>query len=68
MDGPVYQKTIEFSISLISLYKHLIYKKEYIISKQLLRSGTSIGANVLRQLQPRVARTSYLRCQLPPKK
>jgi four helix bundle protein len=46
MDGPVYQKTIEFSISLISLYKHLINKKEYIISKQLLRSGTSIGANV----------------------
>jgi four helix bundle protein len=46
MEGPIYKKTIKFSISLISLYKLLILNKEYIISRQLLRSGTSIGANV----------------------
>jgi len=28
------------------LYKHLANNKEYVISKQILRSGTSIGANV----------------------
>ena len=46
MEGPVYNKTIEFSVRLIGLYKELIQNKEFIISRQLLRSGTSIGANV----------------------
>ena len=46
MEGPVYSKTIKFSISLISLYKELLRNQEYVISRQLLRSGTSVGANV----------------------
>jgi four helix bundle protein len=46
MEGPIYRKTIEFSINLLSLYKELERNKEYIISKQLMRAGTSIGANV----------------------
>ena len=40
-------KSFEFSLSIISLYKKLTEEKEYIISKQLLRSATSIGANVV---------------------
>lgn len=40
-------KSYEFSLRVIKLYKHLTEdKKEYILSKQILRSGTSIGANV----------------------
>ncbi|MCQ2608026.1 MAG: four helix bundle protein, partial [Bacteroidales bacterium] len=40
-------KSFSFSISIINLYKYLCDdKKEYVISKQLLRSGTSIGANI----------------------
>jgi len=35
MEGPIYKKTIEFSISLISIYKELLRDHEYIISKQL---------------------------------
>lgn len=36
-----------FAIRIVNLYKHLSESKnEYVISKQLLRSGTSIGANV----------------------
>lgn len=31
-----------FAFMIIDLYKHLINKKEFIISKQILRSGTSI--------------------------
>ena len=31
---------------MIELYRHLQDEKEYVLSKQLLRSGTSIGANV----------------------
>ena len=39
-------KTFKFSLSIISLFKKLQEEKEFIISKQLLRSSTSIGANV----------------------
>jgi len=39
-------KSFHFSLKIISLYKKLIEDKEYVISKQLLRSGTSIGANI----------------------
>lgn len=39
-------KSFEFALKIIELYKTLVDSKEYVISKQLLRSGTSIGANV----------------------
>ena len=40
-------KSYSFSLKVIELYKYLISeKKEYVLSKQFLRSGTSIGANV----------------------
>lgn len=39
-------KTFEFAVQIVELYKRLHdTKKEYVLSKQLLRSGTSIGAN-----------------------
>jgi four helix bundle protein len=42
----IFDKCLDFSLSIIELYKILISKNEYIISKQLLKSATSIGANV----------------------
>lgn len=42
----ILKKTKEFSLSCIRLYKKLQSEKEYIISAQMLRSATSIGANV----------------------
>ena len=45
-DNVIQQKSFEFALSIIELYKKLKIEKEYIISKQLLRSGTSIGANI----------------------
>lgn len=39
-------KSFDFALSIIELYKNLINEKEFILSKQLLKSGTSIGANV----------------------
>lgn len=43
----IQQKSYKFAVRIIELYKYLIgTKKEFILSKQLLRSGTSIGANI----------------------
>ena len=43
----VQQKSFLFAIRIINLYKHLTNeKKEFVLSKQILRSGTSIGANI----------------------
>ncbi|MEM1260100.1 MAG: four helix bundle protein [Bacteroidota bacterium] len=46
-ENPLSKKSYEFALAIITLYKELASsRKEYILSKQLLRSGTSIGANV----------------------
>jgi four helix bundle protein len=42
----IQQKSFGFALEIIHLYRELQAKQEYVISKQLLRSGTSIGANV----------------------
>jgi len=43
----IYQKAYAFALEIIKAYKHLnLEKKEFILSKQLLRAGTSVGANV----------------------
>lgn len=43
----VFEKSKAFAIRIVKLYKHLNQSKnEYVMSKQLLRSGTSIGANI----------------------
>ncbi|MBR4873452.1 MAG: four helix bundle protein [Clostridia bacterium] len=40
-------KSFDFAIRIVKLYQYLtLDKKEYVLSKQLLRCGTSIGANV----------------------
>ena len=41
------EKSFEFAVRIVNLYKYLVKEqKEYVLSKQLLRCGTSIGANV----------------------
>jgi four helix bundle protein len=42
----VQKKSFQFSLKIISLYKKLQKEKEFVISNQILRSGTSIGANI----------------------
>ncbi|HEX8227962.1 MAG TPA: four helix bundle protein [Chloroflexia bacterium] len=42
----VQQKSFDFALEIIELYCELRNQHEYVIAKQLLRSGTSIGANV----------------------
>jgi four helix bundle protein len=46
-DNLIQGKTYVFAIRIVKLYKYLVEnKKEFVLSKQILRSGTSIGANV----------------------
>ena len=45
-DNLIKEKSYCFALRIIKLYKFLIENKEYVLSKQVLRSGTSIGANV----------------------
>ncbi len=42
----VQDRSFEFSLIIIKLYKKMLEQNEYVLSKQLLRSGTSIGANI----------------------
>ncbi|MBM2814722.1 MAG: CHP02436-containing protein [Ignavibacteria bacterium] len=46
-ENVIVNKSYKFAVRIIKLYKYLVDdKKEYVISKQILRSGTSIGANI----------------------
>ena len=48
----VADKSFDFAVRVVNLYRFLCdEKKEYVLSKQLLRSGTSIGANIEEALQ-----------------
>lgn len=40
------EKSFAFAIEVVNLYKVLAEKKEFVLSRQMLRSGTSIGANI----------------------
>ena len=43
----IVEKSLEFAVRIVNLYKYLTKEHgEYIMSKQLLRCGTSIGANI----------------------
>jgi len=44
-NNPLKEKSFDFAIRIVNLYRFLITeKKEYVMSKQLLSSGTAVGA------------------------
>ena len=46
-DNLIQRKSYAFAVRIVRLYQHLcVSKREYVLSKQLLRCGTSIGANI----------------------
>jgi len=46
-ESPLVNKSIEFAIKIVKLYEYLCgQRKEFVMSKQILRSATSIGANI----------------------
>ena len=59
-----YDKAFNFAARIVKLYRYLCdSKKEYVLSKQILRSGTSIGANIKEALQAQSKR-DYLDNQM----
>ena len=47
-DNPLKDKSYAIAVRIVKMYKYLCDKKhEYVLSKQVLRSGTSIGANIV---------------------
>lgn len=59
-EGLVRSESKKFALRIIKLYQFLCdQKREYILSKQLLRSGTSVGANV-REAQQGQSRADFL--------
>ena len=46
-DNILIEKSVDFGARVIKLYQYLLHTKhEFVLSKQILRSGTSIGANI----------------------
>ena len=45
-DRKIDERSFDFALLVVDVYKFLLVKKEFVLSKQLLRAGTSIGANV----------------------
>jgi four helix bundle protein len=44
-ENPIREKSYRFALTVIKLYSRIQEQREFVISRQLLRSGTSIGAN-----------------------
>ncbi len=52
MENPLYTKSKRLALDIIQLNKYLVEKNEYAMSNQVLRSGTSIGANIREGKRP----------------
>ena len=60
MENGIKDKSLAFAKRIVSAYKYLCEEKnEYVLSKQLLRSGTSVGANVA-EAQYAISRKDFL--------
>ncbi len=53
------ERTFDFALRVVDAYRFLLRKKEFVLSKQFLRSGTSIGANVV-ESQAAQSRNDFL--------
>ncbi|WP_160139170.1 four helix bundle protein [Chryseobacterium sp. c4a] len=51
-NNPLIEKTVQFSLDIIEFCELLEEKRKFVIAKQLLRSGTSIGANAFEAQNP----------------
>ncbi|MEO6883492.1 MAG: four helix bundle protein [Bacteroidia bacterium] len=57
--NPIVDKTFEFAGNILDLNSRLMEQKQYVLAKQVARSGTSIGANV-RESQRAVSKADFI--------
>ena len=63
-ENVVRDKSMKLAVRIVRLYQYLSEeKKEYVMSKQLLRSGTSIGANIREALQGQSKNDFIAKCR-----
>lgn len=58
-DNPILKKSFEFALSIIDFTEDLFEKKKFVIGQQLLKSGTSIGANI-REAQSAESKADFI--------
>ena len=59
-DNIVRDKSFEFALKIVQLYQHLVtVKKEFVLSKQMLRSGTAIGA-LIREAEQAESKADFI--------
>ena len=59
MNNPILDKSFEFALEIIQFADELEEKRKYVLSRQLYKSGTSIGANV-REAQQAESRADFI--------
>jgi len=64
----IQEKNYSFALNIIKLYQGLVHWNEYVISRQVLKSGTSIGANVEEVLAEQSRADFLSKCPLPQKR
>ena len=64
----IHDNRFQFALEIVALFKKLQAEREYVLSKQLLRSGTSIGANVEEALagQGRLQKSNLMKTEVGP--
>ena len=66
MENQVSEKSFEFAVRIVNLYKFLIAEhKEYVMARQILRCGTSIGANIAEAQKGQSKADFRPKCKLP---
>ena len=58
-DSPLLEKSLDFALSIVRSAQHLQASREYVLSKQILRSATSIGA-LLREAEFAASHADYI--------
>lgn len=68
-DNPILKKSFAFAVRVVKPYKYLIEeKKEFTLAKQILRSGTSVGANIEEAIGGYSKKNLEQKCLFPIKK
>jgi len=63
-DSALKNKSYKFALRMIKLFQYLSNeKKEFVLSKQILRSGTSVGANIEEAFQRESKAILFINCQ-----